>query len=211
MSVAQLPVVDSLTGGVGWRGPNGLKQVGWSISSIRFWRTVLTRGSPQTVSTSSPPATATGPSQRLDILDAFRPRNPAAYGALRGSTHPIIIKHTVADLVEDVPGRLLERQFHILARARASLYEQQAFFLGPQLCFFGRHFSVSLSRTSIIRAQVDFVADQDARQMRVSVLTDILQPRPGIQEAWEMLGQHCVGCGVMGIGWADGLCREQTS
>ena len=114
------------------------------------------------------------------------------------STHPIIIKHTVADLAEDVPGRLLERQLHILARARASLYEQQAFFLCPQLSFFGRYFSASLSRTSIIRAQVDFVADQDARQMRVRVLTNILQPRPGIQEAWETLRQHCVGWGRWG-------------
>jgi len=41
----------------------------------------------------------------------------------RPSTHPIIIKHTVADLQEYVPRRLLERQFHVLSGARASLDE----------------------------------------------------------------------------------------
>ena len=97
-----------------------------------------------------------------------------------GSTHPIIVKDAVADLHEDVPCGLLKCQLHVLSRARASLDEQQNFLFRPQLSLFGRHLSVSLSRASLIRAQVRLVPDEDARQMRVCVLTNILEPRPGV-------------------------------
>ena len=62
------------------------------------------------------PGDCDGPSQRLDIAEVF-PRVAC------DSTHPIIIKHSIADLEQDVPCRLLKRQFHVLSGARASLYE----------------------------------------------------------------------------------------
>lgn len=171
------------------------------MSSIRFWRTVLLRGSFRVVWRSSPPATGTEPSQRLDISGASR--RIKGQRIRGGSAYPIIVKDAVADLHEDVPCRLLECQLHILSGARASLDEQQTFFFRPQLSFFSCHLSISLSRAGVTRAQVGLVANEDARQMRVRVQTDILEPRPGIQETWGPLCQHCIMSRWRG--WDDGL------
>jgi len=115
----------------------------------------------------------TEPAQRLDTRKG--PEDVC-------STHPIIVKDAVADLHKDIPSCLLECQLHVLSRTCASLDEQQTFLFRPQRSFFGCHLSISLSRSSIIRTQVGFVADQDARQMRVRVLTNVPEPCPGIQE-----------------------------
>lgn len=99
------------------------------------------------------------------------------------STHPIIVEDAVADLHEDVPRCLLKRKLHVLSRARASLDKQQTFLFRPLLSFFGSHLPISLNRPSIVRAQVSLVSDENARQMWVRMLTNVLEPRPGIQEA----------------------------
>ena len=143
------------------------------------------RGSFQTVSRSLLQATSrTEPAQRLDIR-----KGPEDVS----STHPIIVKDAVADLHQDIPSCLLECQLHVLSRARASLDEQQSFLFCPQRSLFGCHLSISLSRSNIIRTQVGFVADQDARQVRVRVLTNVPEPCPGIQETWDPARQHCIG------------------
>ena len=187
-----------------------MKQVrrnGWSMSSIRFWRIAPFQGLFQMASRSSLPATETEQSQRLDISEASRRSQiPPDMGLL--STHAIIIKDAIADLQEDVPCRLLEGQFHVLSRARASFDKQQTFLFRPQLSFFGGNLSISLSRTSIIRAQVSLVADQDARQVRIGMLTDVFEPCSGIGEA---LGTGSARHQMRGGQYVGGLCREQTS
>ena len=50
----------------------------------------------------------------------------------RTRTHPVVVKHAPANLLEDVARRALERLLDILARLRARLDEQQALLLRPQ-------------------------------------------------------------------------------
>lgn len=104
---------------------------------------------------------------------------------LESETHPVVIKHAPAHLLEDVAGRTLERLLDVLARLRARLDEEQALLLRPQLALLRRHFPLAPrarrdcgcgAGVVCVCAEVDLVPDKDAGEMWIGVFTDILQP-----------------------------------
>lgn len=113
-------------------------------------------------------------------------------------THPIIVKHARVDLAQDIASRLLERKLDVDARFRTRLDKEQALLLRPQLTLLRRDLAFSpgaCCRRDIcpclyrrvglfgVAAQVHLVTDENARQVWVGVLADVLQPRAYVLEA----------------------------
>ncbi len=91
----------------------------------------------------NPSEAGQGRSRRLS--EASGQLRPAWQDSSR-DTHPVIVKHPTADLLQDVAGSLLERRLDVRARLRTRLDKEETLLLRPELGLLGRHLALAFWR-----------------------------------------------------------------
>jgi len=115
--------------------------------------------------------------------------------------YPIVIKHSMSDLAQDVFGSLLKSKFDIPPGLRAGLDKKEPLFLRPEFCFLGWN----LAELPVLFTHIHLIPDQDAGEVWIRVLPDVSEPHLRIDET--LMRGHIIheyaSCSTAIIGTCD--------